>query len=90
MGPFTSSIFRLAQRAGARIAPLAISGNENKPARGSLLLHPGLVHVHKLPGIGPEEYRDLTSFQLKLLVRARVQQHLDQIEGVVQSPARNG
>lgn len=80
MGPFTSSIFRVAQEWGATIVPLAISGNETIPRKGSMVLHPGRIRVHKLPAIESGEYRGLSVFELKNLVRDRLQAHLSSIE----------
>ncbi len=80
MGPFTSSIFRLAVRLRATIVPLAIAGNENIPRKGSLVLHPGAVSVTKLPAVCWEEYRDMPVFQLKNHIRDIIQGYIDTIE----------
>lgn len=77
LGPFHGSAFRLAQHAGASIVPLAISGNENIPRRGSIVLHPGRITVAKLPAITREQYIDLSAYKLKNLVRDRIRQYLD-------------
>jgi 1-acyl-sn-glycerol-3-phosphate acyltransferase len=77
LGPFHGSAFRLAQQAGANIVPLAISGNEMIPPRGSIILHPGRITVAKLPAVRREEYQGLNSYKLKNLVRDRIRQHLD-------------
>lgn len=81
MGPFTSSIFRLARRCKAPIVPLAIMGNEDKPERGSILLRPGTVRVHKLPAIRYNEYRDMSIFTLKNHVRDVLGRHMESVEG---------
>ena len=80
MGPFHGTAFRLALQAGATIVPLAISGSENIPRRGSLLLRPGQIVVHKLPGIGADEFKGLSVFELKTLVHQRLQEHLNRLE----------
>lgn len=80
MGRFNSSAFRLAMRAGVPVVPLAITGNERTPPRGSMLLRPSVVRVHKLPAVTAAEYRQMDSFKLKNLVRDRIQAHVDQIE----------
>ncbi len=80
MGQFTSAIFRFAKRIHATIVPLAISGNEDKPPKGSLLLHPGVVHVHKLPALRWEDYKDMSPFKLKNHVRNLLQEEIDIIE----------
>lgn len=77
MGNFHGSAFRLAQHNKVKIAPLAIWGNEDKPKRGSLILHPGKVIVSKLPSMTPDEYKDMTPFMLKNVVRDRIGKHLD-------------
>jgi len=77
LGPFHGSAFRLAQQAGANIVPLAISGNENIPKRGSIILHPGRIVVAKLPAVRPGQIQDLNAYKLKNLVRDRIRQHLD-------------
>lgn len=81
MGPFHGSAFRLAIHAGVRISPLAISGNENNPRRGSLWLRPGEITVHKLPGLDAAQYRTLGVFKLKTAAREMIRQHLDRMEG---------
>jgi 1-acyl-sn-glycerol-3-phosphate acyltransferase len=76
MGPFHGAAFRLAQRTGARIVPLAIAGNENTPPRGSLLLHPGRISVTKLPAITAEQYAGMTPYALKTWVHGIIAQQL--------------
>jgi 1-acyl-sn-glycerol-3-phosphate acyltransferase len=77
MGKFHGSAIRLAQHVGANIVPLAIRGNENIPGRGSLLLHPGRIVMTKLPAITPNQYKDMTAYQLKTFVRDQIQRELD-------------
>jgi 1-acyl-sn-glycerol-3-phosphate acyltransferase len=77
MGPFHSSAFRLAQHSGASIVPLAISGNEYIPRRGTALMRPGKIVVSKLPAITAQQYSGLSAFELKSMVRDRIQQHLN-------------
>lgn len=69
MGQFHSAIFRVAQRAQKPIIPLCIAGNEDKPPKGSVLLTPGMVKIHKLRAIRPQEFNSMTAFQLKNMVR---------------------
>ena len=80
LGPFHGAGFRLAQRCGVKIAPIAIAGNERMPPRGSLLLRPGRVTVTKLPSITPEQYAGISPYQLKNLAREKIRTHLDAIE----------
>jgi len=75
-GPFTSSIFRAAIETKASIVPLCISGNENKPAKGSLVLKPGVIKIHKLPALTWNEYQDMPPFILKNRVREIIQDEL--------------
>ena len=81
MGPFTSSIFRAAQKHDAKIVPLAIAGNEDIPHKGSVVLHPGRIRIHKLPVVDCRKYRDEPVIKLKNRVRDTLQKHLAEIEG---------
>ncbi|MFP4027646.1 MAG: lysophospholipid acyltransferase family protein [Candidatus Brocadiia bacterium] len=81
MGPFTSSVFRLAIRNHATLVPLAITGNENIPHKGSWILHPGLIRVDKLPAVTWDEYADMDAFHLKNHVQQILQEHIDRVEG---------
>jgi 1-acyl-sn-glycerol-3-phosphate acyltransferase len=81
MGPFHGSAFRLAIHAGARVAPLAISGNENIPRRASLWLQPGQITVQKLPALDVAQCQTLGAFKLKIRVQEMIQQYLDRVEG---------
>ncbi|HEY1921502.1 MAG TPA: lysophospholipid acyltransferase family protein, partial [Tepidisphaeraceae bacterium] len=77
MGQFHGSAFRLAQHAGVKICPLAISGNENIPHRGSLLLHPGHIVMTKLPSVTCEQYKEMNAFTLKTRVRETIHEYLE-------------
>jgi 1-acyl-sn-glycerol-3-phosphate acyltransferase len=81
MGQFHGSIFRVALKARRPIVPLCISGNENVPRRGSLLLRPATVRVQKLPAFEWEAYKDMSPFKLKNLARGIIARHLDALEG---------
>jgi 1-acyl-sn-glycerol-3-phosphate acyltransferase len=80
MGPFHSSVFRLAQQVRATLVPVAVSGSEQVPPRGSLLLHPATIRVHKLPCLRWEDYQQMSTFQLKSEVHERLRRHLASIE----------
>jgi 1-acyl-sn-glycerol-3-phosphate acyltransferase len=69
MGQFHSAIFRVALESRCPIAPLCITGNENIPARGSFLLRPGMIKIHKLAVLQWRDYKNLTAFALKNKVR---------------------
>jgi 1-acyl-sn-glycerol-3-phosphate acyltransferase len=77
MGPFHGAAFRLAQRAGAKICPLAVSGTENIPLRGSLVMHPGRIVMTKLPAITSEQYGEVSAYVLKMRVRETIHRHLE-------------
>jgi 1-acyl-sn-glycerol-3-phosphate acyltransferase len=65
MGSFHSAAFRLALETKASVVPLCITGNENIPPKGSLLLRPGTIRVRRLPAITWDEYKDLSAFAFK-------------------------
>jgi len=73
MGPFHSGIFRLALETGVPIIPCCISGNENIPHKGSLLLHPGIITIIRMPTIQPKDYQDMTAIQLKAHIRCSME-----------------
>ena len=83
MGPFHGAIFRLAMQAKAPIVPVCISGNERTPRRGTMLLCPALIRLRQLPALTWDEYRDLTPFQLKNMVRDMIARELHVMEGPV-------
>ncbi len=65
MGSFHGAAFRLALQSKAAVVPLCISGNENIPPKGSLMLQPGTIRVRRLPAITWSEYRELNAFAFK-------------------------
>lgn len=81
VGPFHGSLFRLALATKAPLVPLCISGNENIPARGTMLLRPGTIVLRQLPALTWEHYKDLAPFQLKNKVRDLIAHELDVMEG---------
>lgn len=80
MGSFHGAAFRLALQSRAAIVPLCISGNENIPRRGSLVLRPGLIRVRRLPAIAWDQYKDMSAFVLKNKVRDIIQNELSVME----------
>jgi 1-acyl-sn-glycerol-3-phosphate acyltransferase len=82
-GNFHGAAFRLAFMSKAPIAPLCISGNENIPHKGSMLLQSGIVTVRRLPAIFWEEYKDMSVFALKNMVRDRIVRELDLMENII-------
>lgn len=77
LGPFHGTAFRLAQRTGAKICPVTISGSENIPRRGSLVMHPGRIVVTKLPALTCEQFMGMNPYALKTRVRETIQRHLE-------------
>ena len=77
MGQFHGSAFRLAQANGVKIIPMAISGNEHMPPRGSAWLYPGKVVVSKLPAVLPESHVGMNPYKLKTMVRDMIGKHLE-------------
>lgn len=83
MGHFHGAAFKLALQSGVPIVPLCISGNENIPPRGSLLLNPGTIRVRRLPAIPWIEYKDSNAFLLKNRVRELIGKELDLMENAI-------
>jgi 1-acyl-sn-glycerol-3-phosphate acyltransferase len=80
MGNFHGSAFRLALKSKVPIVPLCISGNENIPPKGSLLLRPGKIRIRRLPAITWDEYREMSVFSLKNKVRSIISNELSLME----------
>jgi 1-acyl-sn-glycerol-3-phosphate acyltransferase len=80
MGSFHGAAFRLALRSKAAVVPLCISGNENIPPKGSLLLRPGTIRVRRLSAITWDEYNDLNAFAFKNRVRRIIENELSIME----------
>jgi len=72
MGNFHSAAFRLALKSKAPIVPLCISGSENIPPKGSLMLRPGTIRVRRLHAITWSEYKEWNVFTLKNRVREMI------------------
>jgi len=81
LGQFHSSIFRVALKSGYPIAPVCITGNEKIPARGTLLLKPGIIRIIKLPHLKFEDFKDLPPFKLKNDVRHIIADGIKSVEG---------
>ena len=81
VGQFHGSVFRVALRTRSKIVPLCITGNENVPPRGSLLLQPETIRIHKLPALQWEDYKDFSPFKLKNHVRNIIAEQLALMEG---------
>jgi 1-acyl-sn-glycerol-3-phosphate acyltransferase len=84
VGQFHGSMFRVALRTKSRIVPICITGNENVPPKGTLLLQPETIKIHKLPALHWEEYKDFSPFKLKNHVRNIIAEELEVMEGAGQ------
>ncbi len=79
MGPFHSTIFRVALAAKCPIIPVCISGNEKIPTR-SFVLHPGTIQIHKLPTIDHSVYKEMSPYTLKNYVWNIIKEHLNRMD----------
>ena len=77
MGQFHSAVFRVAQKVGAKVCPLAISGSEDIPRKGSLVMHPGRIVVTKLPSLTAQQYQGMSAYQLKMRARDIIEKYLE-------------
>lgn len=77
---FHGSVFRVALMVRCPIVPVCITGNENIPPRGSFLLNPGIVKIHKLPALRWEDYQALSPFNLKNKVKDMIQREIETME----------
>ena len=81
MGPFHSSMFRVALSTGMPVVPVCISGNERIPLKGSLRLNPGTIRIRILPPVLAETYGDWTPFKFKNHVHDLIRNELEKMEG---------
>ena len=82
MNQFYSSIFRVALETRRPIVPICISGNEHIPHRGTLLLRPGLIKIHKMPALQWNDFKHMNAYLLKNKIRNIIAIELNVIEGV--------
>jgi len=80
MGPFHSSIFRVALATRVPIVPMCIYGNARSPARGSLIVEPATIRVHCLPEVTWDIYRSMSPFQLKNYLRDLIHQEVERMK----------
>ncbi len=80
MQQFNGAIFRVAQAAQVPIVPLCLSGNQRIPSKGTGILTPGTVRVHKLPALTWDSYKDFSAFKLKNRVREILQSEVNRLE----------
>ena len=81
LGPFHTTIFRLALQTRVPIIPICIAGVYRVIPHGNALLRPGTVHVHALPALHPRDFERLTPHQLKHEVRNLIAAELAVLEG---------
>ena len=81
LGAFHGELFRLVKQTGVPLFPLAITGNERTPHKGSLILHPSTIRMRLLEPLTETDYRDWSAFKLKENVRGRIRQALHNMEG---------
>lgn len=79
-GPFHGTMFRLALESRAPIVPVCIAGNEKMPRRGDWVLEPGVIRIHKLKALLPEEYGAFGAFHLKNRVRGLIDARLAELD----------
>lgn len=77
---FNGAVFRVALAAKVPIVPVCIRGNERIPERNSFAFTPGTIHVHELPALEWETFKEMTPFKLKNLVRALIQEEFEKIQ----------
>jgi len=82
MGPFHSSMFRVALETGVPVVPVCISGNQRIPLKGSLRLNPGKIRVRTLSPVTAETYRNWSPFRFKNHVHNLIQNELAKMEEV--------
>ena len=70
LGPFHGVAFRLAVETKIPLVPVIIDGIADKPAKGSLIMHPGVINIRCLDVIHPESFKDKTPFALKKEIKA--------------------
>ena len=81
MGQFHGVAFRLAQRTGAKICPLAISGNEAHAAAPVAAAASGPDRDRQAAVSVAQDYQDVNPYVLKNRVRRTIQDYLDQTGG---------
>lgn len=81
LGPFHTTIFRMALQTRVPIVPVCIAGLYGIMPHGNTLLRPGTVHIHALPALPPHDFEQLTPHQLKQKVRNLIAAELALLEG---------
>ena len=81
LAPFHSAAFRAAHETGAQVVPLLVRGIADKPAKGSFVIHPGLIDMQCLEAVSSEVVSKTKPFELKRMVRQEMQDALAQSPG---------
>jgi 1-acyl-sn-glycerol-3-phosphate acyltransferase len=81
LGPFHTTIFRLALQTKVPIVPFCIAGFHRIMPRGTAILRPGTIHVRALPALLPSDFEHLTAHQLKQKVWGLIAAELALLEG---------
>lgn len=76
LGPFHGVAFRLAVETETPIVPVVISGIADKPAKGSFIMHPGVIDIRCLEVMSPKDFRDKTPFVLKKEIKERMEKEI--------------
>lgn len=77
---FNGAVFRVALKTKVPVVPICLSGNQRIPEKGSGILRPGKVEMHKMPAIHWNEYQSMGPFKFKNYVRALIQKKVDALE----------
>jgi 1-acyl-sn-glycerol-3-phosphate acyltransferase len=78
----------LAIDAGAPIVPVLMYGAREVIRRGSMVLHPGKIHVHLLEPVSVEGYSYDDRDALADKVRSRIAEALESLYGIESPPQR--
>lgn len=81
MGQFRSAAFKLFLDTRVPIIPVAISGNQDIPHKGSLKLNPGTVKIRYLPPVRWVQYESSNAYKVKTAVRDMIGKELRDMDG---------
>ena len=75
LGPFHGAAFRIAIETETPIVPVIITGIADKPAKGSFIMHPGVIDIKCMEIIKPEAFKNKTPFVLKKEIKIQMGNH---------------
>jgi 1-acyl-sn-glycerol-3-phosphate acyltransferase len=87
---FKKGPFVLAIDAGAPIVPVLVYGAREVIKRGSIMLHPGKIHVHLLEPVTVDGMTYEDRDKLAITVRNRIADALESIYGIKSPPQKTG